>query len=68
LAACVWRLLRRLEEQKAALEQRSMELAGMDLGGTRVAWAADWPGNCVNDRVKERESCALLWMRLAQPR
>jgi hypothetical protein len=27
LATCVWRLLRRLEEQKAALEQRTMELA-----------------------------------------
>ena len=27
LAACVWRLLRRLEEQKAVLEQRTMELA-----------------------------------------
>ena len=27
LAACVWTLLRRLEEQKAALEQRTMELA-----------------------------------------
>ena len=27
LAASVWRLLRRLEDQRAALEQRTMELA-----------------------------------------